>query len=237
VRVPASVTVPPNGFTGGFTITTSPVSANTSVVINASYNGTTRTAMLTVTPPASNPPPATLQSVSVSPASVAGGSNAQGTLTLSGGAPQTGAAVSLSSSNPGLAAVPGSVTVSAGATTATFSVSTSGVSTSTAVTISATYGGTTRTASLTVTPPSQTSTLTVTATGRSGERVTSSPAGISVATGSSGSASFATGTAIRLTVSNDRSAIWSGACSSGGSKTKSCTFTLSGTAAVTANVQ
>ena len=35
--------------------------------------------------------------------------------------------------------------------------------------------------------------LTVTATGRSGERVTSSPAGISVATGSSGSASFTTG--------------------------------------------
>jgi len=86
-------------------------------------------------------------------------------------------------------------------------------------------------------PPAQAATLTVTATGRSGERVTSSPAGISVATGSSGSASFATGTAITLTVSNGRDAIWSGACSSGGAKTKSCTFTLTAAATVTANVQ
>jgi hypothetical protein len=105
------------------------------------------------------------------------------------------------------------------------------------VTISATYNGTTRTASLTVTPPAQTATLTVTATGRGGERVTSSPAGIDVPTGSSGSASFAVGTAITLSVSNGRDAIWSGACSSGGNKTKTCTFTLAGTATVTANVQ
>jgi hypothetical protein len=86
-------------------------------------------------------------------------------------------------------------------------------------------------------PPPQTTTLTVTATGRTGERVTSSPAGIDVATGSTGSASFAVGTAITLTVSNGRVAIWSGACSSGGAKTKSCTFTLTGAATVTANVQ
>jgi hypothetical protein len=31
--------------------------------------------------------------------------------------------------------------------------------------------------------------------------------------------------------------VWSGACSSGGNKTKTCTFTLTGNAAVTANVQ
>jgi hypothetical protein len=31
--------------------------------------------------------------------------------------------------------------------------------------------------------------------------------------------------------------IWSGACSSGGNKTKSCTFTLTANASVTANVQ
>jgi len=86
-------------------------------------------------------------------------------------------------------------------------------------------------------PPSGTSTLTVTATGRSGERVTSSPAGIDVAVGSSGSAPFATGTAITLSVSNGRDAIWSGACSSNGNKTKTCTFTLNANASVTANVQ
>jgi hypothetical protein len=55
--------------------------------------------------------------------------------------------------------------------------------------------------------------------------------------GSSGSASFAAGTSITLSVSNGRDAIWSGACSSGGDKRRSCTFTLNGGASVTANVQ
>jgi len=79
--------------------------------------------------------------------------------------------------------------------------------------------------------------LTVTATGRSGERVTSSPAGINIAVGSSGSASFDTSTQITLSVTNGRDAIWSGACSSGGNKTKTCTFTLTGAATIAANVQ
>jgi hypothetical protein len=237
--VPATTTVPSTGFTGDFTVTTSPVSASVSIVITASYNGSTRTATLTVTPPAPPAPAAALQSVSVSPASVTGGSGAQGTVTLTGAAPQAGATVSLASSNAA-ASVPASVTVPSGASTATFAVSTAAVTTSTAVTISAAYNGGTATATLTVSPappPPQTATLTVTATGRSGERVTSSPAGISVATGSSGSASFATGTAVTLTVSNGRDAIWSGACSSNGAKTKTCTLTLGGPASVTANVQ
>ena len=120
-----------------------------------------------------------------------GGSAAQGTVTLSGGAPQGGAIVALSSSNPGVVSVPGSVTVAAGAQTATFAVATAAVSSATTVTISGSYNGVTRVAGITVNAPSQpppTVALTVTATGRSGERVTSSPAGINVATGSTGSA-------------------------------------------------
>jgi hypothetical protein len=88
-----------------------------------------------------------------------------------------------------------------------------------------------------VNPAGQAATLTVTATGRSGERVTSSPTGINVSVGSTGSASFAAGTPITLSVTNGRDAIWSGACSSGGNKQRSCTFTLSGNASVTTNVQ
>jgi hypothetical protein len=42
---------------------------------------------------------------------------------------------------------------------------------------------------------------------------------------------------ITLRITNSRDAIWSAACSSGGNKTKTCTFTLTGNAAVTANVQ
>lgn len=58
-----------------------------------------------------------------------------------------------------------------------------------------------------------------------------------VAVGSTGSATFNTGTSITLSVTNGRDAIWSGACSSGGNKVKTCTFTLQGNASVTANVQ
>ena len=105
------------------------------------------------------------------------------------------------------------------------------------MTITATYAGVTRTATLTVNPPGQSATLTVTATGRSGERVTSTPTGINVNVGTTGSAPFNSGTSITLRVTNGRDAIWSGACSSGGNKTKTCTFTLNGNATVNANVQ
>ena len=87
-------------------------------------------------------------------------------------------------------------------------------------------------------PAGQTgATLTVTATGRSGERIISSPAGLDVTVGSTGTASFATGTSVTLSVSNGRDAVWSGACSSGGDKTRTCRFTLDGDASVTGNVQ
>ena len=238
--VPASVTVPTGGFTGTFTITTSAVSASTTVTITASYNGTSRTAPLTVTPAGAPPPAPALQGLLVSPDSVAGGSGSQGVVTLAGAAPAGGTTVSLSSANSSVASVPASVTVAEGSSNAVFAMSTSAVAASTTVTISASANGVTQTATLTVTtaaPPPQMATLTVTASGRGGERVTSSPAGISVATGSSGAASFAAGTSITLSVTNGRSAIWSGACSSGGNKVRTCTFTLSGSAAVSANVQ
>ena len=218
------------------------MAANTTVTITAAYNGTTRTATLTVTPDTPNPPQGTLQNLVVD-TSVAGGSNAQGAVVLSTGAAQGGAAVSLSSSHPAVASVPSSVTVLAGNMGASFSVATSTVSASTTVTITGTYNGTTRTATLTVTPPgpppppAQTAALTVTASGRSGERITSSPAGINVRTGSSAVASFTSGTSITLSVSGGRDAIWSGACSSGGNKRRSCTFTITGPASVGANVQ
>jgi hypothetical protein len=79
--------------------------------------------------------------------------------------------------------------------------------------------------------------LTLTVTGRSGEKVTSTPAGLSVNVGTTGTANFNAGTSVKLTASNGRSAIWSGACSSAGAKTASCTFTLTANSSVTANIQ
>ena len=187
--------------------------------------------------PAPAPAPVSLASLALSPATVTGGASTSGSVTLSAAAPAGGVIVALSSSNTTVATVPATVAVAAGATKATFAAGTNAVSASAAVTISGSFSGVTRSAVLTVNPPGVSATLTVTATGRSGERVLSSPAGISVQVGSTGSGSFTTGTSITLSVSNGRDAIWSGACSSGGDKRRTCTFTLNGNATVSANVQ
>src|SRR6266446_5301713 len=110
--------------------------------ISASYRGTRR-ASLTVTPP-------TLTSLTLSPSSVVGGplGSSTGTVTLNGPAPAGGAQVTLSSSDPSVASAPASVTVPAGATSATFTVNTSIVVVSTTVTVSGSFNSTTQSATL-----------------------------------------------------------------------------------------
>ncbi|MBI1852175.1 MAG: hypothetical protein HYR85_17685 [Planctomycetes bacterium] len=103
--------------------------------------------------PQAQPATPTLSSLALSPTSVAGGTASRGTVTLTGVAPSGGAVVSLSSSNASLAGVPPSVTVLAGATTATFSVTTAATTSSTFVTLTGSNGGVTRTSTITVTPP------------------------------------------------------------------------------------
>ncbi|HKP71770.1 MAG TPA: VCBS repeat-containing protein [Pyrinomonadaceae bacterium] len=254
VSTPATVTIPAGWADASFPIQTVTTGVTTPVNIIASYGGATKTAALTVSAPSQNIP---ISSVTLSPSTVVGGSNVgvRVTVNLSAGAPIEDATIMLTSSNPAVVKVPRTTRTNfAGQTSAFADVAATAVSAPTQVTITATYGNSSQSAILTVTPPTTTTTpppttttpppppatqatLTVSATGRSGERVTSSPAGINVAVSSSGSASFATGTSITLSVSNGRDAIWSGACSSGGGKAKSCRFTLSSNAAVTANVQ
>ena len=247
VVVPTQVTVGFGGTFADFPAKTFPVTALTQVMITATYAGLTRSAILTVEPSTGAPPPPpppppppsapTLTALAVNPTAVVGGNTSAGTVTLSAAAPSGGAVVSLSDDSTAVSA-PASVTVAAGATSATFTIATMSVTASTTATISALYNGVTRTAPLTVNPAAgQTATLTVTATGRSGERVTSTPAGINVAVGSTGSAVFAVGTSITLRATSNRDVIWSGACSSGGARRKTCTFTLNGNASVTANVR
>lgn len=77
--------------------------------------------------------------------------------------------------------------------------------------------------------------LTVSVSGRSGT-VTSNPAGIRVVTGASQTVAFVSGTRITLS-SGSREAIWTGACSSGGRKAGSCTFTFTANGSVSANIQ
>ena len=142
--VPASVTIASGSTSAIFAIATSAVAASAQATISASYGGATRTATLTVLP-------APLTGVSVSPASVIGGTGAQGTATLGGPAPAGGASVLLGS-NSAAATVPASVTIAAGATSATFAVASHTVAASTPATLTASYGGTSKTATLTVLP-------------------------------------------------------------------------------------
>lgn len=51
------------------------------------------------------------------------------------------------------------------------------------------------------------------------------------------STAFYIGTSIMLSATHGRDVILSGVCSSGGNKSRTCTFTLNGNASVTANVQ
>jgi BNR repeat-like domain len=143
--VPDSVTVSEGTTSASFTVSTSAVGSSTSVTISGSYNGTTQSASLTVTPP-------TLTSLTLSPSSVLGGplGFSTGTVTFSAPAPAGGVQVMLSSSDPSAASVPSSVTVPAGATGATFTVSTSIVIVFSSVTISGSYNSTTQSASLAV---------------------------------------------------------------------------------------
>jgi WD40 repeat protein len=97
--------------------------------------------------------PVTISSVTVNPASVTGGGNATGTVSLNGPAATGGTTVSLSS-NIMAASVPASVTVAAGLTSATFSISTTAVSSQQSATISASLGGATKTIGVQINPAS-----------------------------------------------------------------------------------
>jgi hypothetical protein len=103
-----------------------------------------------------------LSSLSLSASSVVGQTQPIGTVTLTAAAPAGGAVVRLESSNLNAARVPSSVTVAAGATTATFVIDTATIDTRTTVTFTATYADLARTATLTVTLPRPRAVFTVT---------------------------------------------------------------------------
>jgi hypothetical protein len=115
--------------------------------ITASLNGSSRQSpALTVTARF-----VALSSISLSTSSVVGGNSLTGTATLTAAAPAGGAVVSLSSADP--VAVPATVTVPAGAASATFTIMTRAVGGSIIGTISGSYGGGSASAALSVTRP------------------------------------------------------------------------------------
>ncbi len=144
VGVPASVNVPAGASSVQFPITSEAVSSQSGVTLTASFNSSSQTSQLVLTP-------ATVTSVSVFDALVLGTKSATGTVQLSGPAGPSGDLVKLSSSTI-RAIVPATVKVSAGQTSATFPISTTSVSSDSVATITATFGYSTQTTTLTVLP-------------------------------------------------------------------------------------
>jgi hypothetical protein len=136
---PATVTVPAGETRATFTVTGKPVGVATRVKVTGtpSFNNE-KFATVTVHPSG-------LDAVSVSDFVL--GSIGQGTVTLSSAAPAGGAVVSLSASSSKLS-IPATVTVPAGATTASFSVGGTGVVQN--ATVRATYQGMSQTDTVSV---------------------------------------------------------------------------------------
>ncbi len=148
--VPPSVTIAAGATSASFPVSTTTLLSSAVVTITATFNGLSKSTALTVQPPAT----LALYRLTIDPPNVAGGSSAVGTVTLTGAAPNGGADVPLTSSDPAVATTPTRVTVKRGDTAATFTIATRAVTTAATVDIAGSYGGLTQRDSLTVIPPS-----------------------------------------------------------------------------------
>ena len=141
---PASITIPEGAISGQFTVTTTAQYQSNirspgvpEAIVVASYGGSSQSATLLVY----TVPYPTLNSVSVSPGTVIGGSSSTGTVTTS---TVQGSAISVSlSSDNSAVIVPSSMSLATGTSTATFPVTTTSVTSAVTATITATYVTTT----------------------------------------------------------------------------------------------
>ena len=106
-------------------------------------------------------PTLSLTSLTLSSSAVRQGNTVQGAVTLGVPAPSGGVLIELSSSNPSAATVPSTLTIAAGATSASFSVTAgSGLSAPASTAITASYNGVKLTQNLVVTVPTISGTVT-----------------------------------------------------------------------------
>ncbi len=121
VAAPTFIIIPAGSSSGTFTVTTSNVTATTSVVISA-QSANSQTATLTVNPIAGAT--VTIGSLSISPNPVSGGGTASGTVILAAPAPSGGVSIPLSSNHASVQ-IPANLTIAAGSSSGTFSISVS----------------------------------------------------------------------------------------------------------------
>jgi hypothetical protein len=154
--VPATITMPGNTAFTQFQMQAGQVTTSTPVTVTATLNSGSASATFNVLPPS-------LKSLSISPSTISGGTQPQGTVMLNGEAPAGGAVVTLSSDNAAVSP-PAQVTVAPGNFSVSFGIPTSTVTTSTTATITANWNGVSTQAPLTLTPQQQPTSLTLSPT-------------------------------------------------------------------------
>lgn len=127
-------------------ISTRAVTSPTTVTITVQLGAETKTAQLQVIPGLM------VNSVTIAPSSVKGGTYATGTVTLNKAATAGGVQISLTSSHPNTAILQPGITVPQGQTSAMFSIATTTVTSSVNTIIRASLAGLEKTANLAVTP-------------------------------------------------------------------------------------
>jgi hypothetical protein len=149
--LPASLFVPAGQSNASFTVSTTPVTSQTTANITATLNGGSVGANLTINPSVTGglqilqftlDPKNTLET----------GEQADGTIVLSAKAPTGGVTILLNSSNPAALSCPATVTVPAGQKKIEFKLMAGVVSQATPVTIHATLIGSAKQASIIITP-------------------------------------------------------------------------------------
>jgi pimeloyl-ACP methyl ester carboxylesterase len=146
LQVPSTVQLPTGALSVQVSATTFAVSTQTSVIVTATYNGSSGQGTGTVVPIA-------LNGLDINPLTITGGNNGTGTVWISSPAPSGGVAVTLSSSNNSILQVPSTVMVPSGSVSNTFVVSTSAVQSINNVTVTASYGGVYDNLVVSVVPP------------------------------------------------------------------------------------
>jgi hypothetical protein len=146
----AQLAVPPGKASAQTTIKTAAVTSTTEATIAAFGSGVTLTAKLEIDPPSA----VQLAELSVLSASLLGGRNATGRVTLTGNAPVGGVNIVLSSDNDKVR-LPALVAVPFGKSTADYAIATLPVTSVQTVTLTGTLSRVSTTATLTLLPPLQ----------------------------------------------------------------------------------
>jgi len=152
ISAPATVTVPAGSVAVSVPVTIGKIAESTPVVLSSTYGIVTAPSPVLLVNGTSNILVPLLSAMSVSAATVTGGTSLTGTVTLFGTAPSGGTTVALSSSNASAASVPPTVLVPAGATAASFVVTTYAQTANALATIGANLNGEALAVPIAITP-------------------------------------------------------------------------------------